>query len=143
MHRLIKAAGALNPRLGLSGRQLCQTYPSAGLNLNWHRCRHMSVLKTVHRHEGTACVDEGGPFSYQEMVASSESIRQHAMVKGSPLTLHQRVGIMVKPGRHFMAALKAIWDAGATAVPICLTHPPGKLKELQNVVNRVDRCHVS
>jgi malonyl-CoA/methylmalonyl-CoA synthetase len=63
-------------------------------------------------------------------VLLAEGLRARRAVGGS------RVGLMMPPSVDNIAALLAIWSAGAIVVPICLTHP---LPEITHTVKDSDQ----
>ena len=76
-------------------------------------------------------VDEGRPSSYgdlhREALAWSARLTEECRAAGAVLA-GQRVACLVPPGRAHVAVQLGIWTAGATAVPLAVSHPPRELE---------------
>ncbi|MEM1179823.1 MAG: acyl-CoA synthetase [Acidobacteriota bacterium] len=70
-------------------------------------------------------VDDGrGAWTYAELLDASGRIAATLLAGGGGSGLDgARVGLLVEPGRDWVAGLLGIWRAGGFAVPIALAHP--------------------
>ncbi|MEO1367009.1 MAG: acyl-CoA synthetase, partial [Acidobacteriota bacterium] len=70
----------------------------------------------------TPAVDDGdGAWTYAELLDASSRVASALL--GASLGPGDRVGLLVEPGRPWVAGLVGIWRAGGFAVPIALAHP--------------------
>ena len=80
----------------------------------------------------TALVDQGGTWSYAELLESGLAFRHRLLAAAGPGGLAgERVAYQVPPGRTHVAAQLGTWLAGSIAVPLAVSHP---LRELEHVL---------
>jgi malonyl-CoA/methylmalonyl-CoA synthetase len=78
-------------------------------------------------HQKTALVTNNGSYTYQELLLKSQAIASTLLDKVSDLQ-EQRVALMIPAGFDYVATLWGIWQAGAIAVPLCISHPQPELE---------------
>jgi len=69
-----------------------------------------------------AIYSDGKEFTYKDLIAESK-IFANTLLGDQKDLAESRVAFMVNPGFDYVKALWAIWQAGAIAVPLCITHP--------------------
>ena len=69
----------------------------------------------------TALVDDGGCWTYADLVAEAATWRDR--LADARCRAGERVAYLVRPGRSHVAAQLGIWAGGAVAVPLALSHP--------------------
>ncbi len=78
-----------------------------------------------------AVVEDGSRFTYADLLGASEEVARALLdPQGSGATAPRtevRVAYLVPPGFEHVAVQWGIWRAGATAVPLALSHPPREL----------------
>ena len=80
--------------------------------------------------EKIAIIASGNSFSYKTLLQASQHFATH-LLDGSNDLDGARVAFMVDPGFDYVKVQWGIWQAGAVAVPLCITHP---LPSLQYVL---------
>ncbi len=81
-------------------------------------------------------VDDGGrPLSYRELDRSASHLAARLRADGS--RANDRVALLTQPGAATVIGLLGILYAGATWVPLDVTHPPARLRD------QVDRARVT
>ncbi len=70
----------------------------------------------------TAICSNGQPYTYDELKEQSAGLAFHLLQDKADLE-EARVAFMINPGFDYVKVQWAIWQAGAIAVPLCLTHP--------------------
>ena len=80
--------------------------------------------------EKIAIIASGESFSYKTLLHASQQFATH-LLDGSNDLDGARVAFMVDPGFDYVKVQWGIWQAGAVAVPLCITHP---LPSLQYVL---------
>ena len=90
-----------------------------------------SILPIVDRAGGwpdrVAVADSDGGYTFAHLLASSER-GAASLLAGREDLGEARIAFMVEPSFRHVVAQWAIWRAGATAVPLCLTHPVPELE---------------
>jgi malonyl-CoA/methylmalonyl-CoA synthetase len=74
----------------------------------------------------SAVIDPGGVSTYAELVDRAARLRAVLCADGSELA-ERRVALLCAPGRDFVVALLACWEAGGLAVPLHPSHPEAEL----------------
>ncbi len=77
-----------------------------------------------------AIIASGKSFSYKTLLQASQQFATH-LLDGNKDLDGARVAFMVDPGFDYVKVQWGIWQAGAVAVPLCITHP---LPSLQYVL---------
>jgi malonyl-CoA/methylmalonyl-CoA synthetase len=91
-------------------------------------------LKTPNK---TAIIDQGKPFSYQELKDQSEQIANHLLAGKKDLS-EARVAFMLNPGFDYVATQWAIWKSGGIAVPLCISYPlPSLIYVIENTDSEI------
>ena len=72
--------------------------------------------------DAPAVDDQVGAWTYGELLECSSRIAG-SLLEGQASLAGARVGLLVEPGRPWVAGLLGIWRAGGFAVPIALAHP--------------------
>ena len=74
----------------------------------------------------SAVIDPSGQWSYAELAEQAARLREvlRANDSGQP---ERRVALLCAPGRDFVVALLACWEAGGLAVPLHPAHPEAEL----------------
>ncbi len=73
-----------------------------------------------------AIVDPAGEHSFADLERAARSVAASLSETLSRST-GNRVALLVAPGFKYVATLWGVWRAGATAVPLCLSHPPPEI----------------
>ena len=69
-----------------------------------------------------AIVDPAGEHSFADLDRASRSVAA-SLSETLSRSRGSRVALLVAPGFEYVATLWGIWRAGATAIPLCLSHP--------------------
>jgi len=77
-----------------------------------------------------AIIDGNQKWTYRELDQAVQNMT-YALTKRQPNLKGKCIAFMVNPGFDYVKTQKSIWNAGAIAVPLCLTHP---LPSLQYVL---------
>jgi malonyl-CoA/methylmalonyl-CoA synthetase len=78
-------------------------------------------------YQKTALVTNHGSYTYQDLLLKSQAIA--TTILGNSLDLQeQRVALIIPAGFDYVATLWGIWQAGAIAVPLCISHPQPELE---------------
>ena len=80
--------------------------------------------------EQVAIIASGKSFSYKTLLQASRQFATH-LLGGRKDLESARVAYMVDPGFDYVKVQWGIWQSGAVAVPLCITHP---LPSLQYVL---------
>src|SRR5215472_9828762 len=75
----------------------------------------------------TAIIDEGGSFTYTQLLQTSSSVAA-ALLEGRENLHEERIAFAVTPGFAWVATQWAIWRAGGVAVPLPLSSPTPELE---------------
>ncbi|HEX2403703.1 MAG TPA: acyl-CoA synthetase, partial [Acidimicrobiia bacterium] len=75
----------------------------------------------------TTISDEEGTYTYSDLFDGSERAAAR-LLDGKADLDEARIVFMVEPSFEYVRAQWAIWQAGAVAVPLCLTHPTPELE---------------
>src|SRR5439155_10808844 len=90
-----------------------------------------SLVARVQQHAGhggrTAIVDPGGTWSYDELAVDAARLASVLLGDRDDLA-GGRVAVLCTPGRDFVTALLACWQAGGIAVPLHPGHPDPELE---------------
>lgn len=70
----------------------------------------------------TAIISNNQSYTYGELKDQSAVLAIHLMLNKADLA-EARVAFMIDPGFNYVKVQWAIWQAGAIAVPLCLSHP--------------------
>lgn len=108
--------------------------PRAAPGLSGPPCPLLERVRGGAFRDRIAVADAGGSWSYGELAASAESMARGFRAAAGDLA-GERVASLAPPGRRHVAALLAAWAAGATAVPMALSHPA---PELEHVLDDAD-----
>lgn len=73
-----------------------------------------------------AIIDQSGNHSYGQLQQAALHISR-LLQQNSDLS-QQRIAFLLPPSFEFVATMLAIWEVGAVAVPLCLTHPAPALQ---------------
>ena len=73
-----------------------------------------------------AIVDGAGEHSFEHLLRAADRVAA-SLCKALSDPAGKRVAVMIDPGLEYTAALWGTWMAGATAVPLCLSHPPPEI----------------
>lgn len=68
-----------------------------------------------------AIIDGNQKWTYQELDEAVQNMT-YALAKRQPILKGKCIAFMVNPGFDYVKTQKGIWNAGAIAVPLCLTH---------------------
>ncbi len=74
-----------------------------------------------------AIVDQAGKHTFTDLFRASRKIAARLSETLSRPS-RSRVGLLITPGFEYVATLWGVWRAGATAVPLCLSHPPPEIR---------------
>lgn len=74
-----------------------------------------------------AIIASGKSFSYKTLLQTSQQFATH-LLDGSNDLDGARVAYMVDPGFDYVKVQWGIWQAGAVAVPLCISHPMPSLQ---------------
>ena len=77
-----------------------------------------------------AIIASGKSFSYKTLLKASQQFATYLLDNNNDLD-GERVAFMVDPGFDYVKVQWGIWQSGAVAVPLCITHP---LPSLQYVL---------
>ena len=96
----------------------------AGRGGSWNNQRmSLSLIRRLKASpESPAVDDQVGAWTYGELLERSSRIAG-SLLEGQASLAGARVGLLVEPGRPWVAGLLGIWRAGGFAVPIALAHP--------------------
>ena len=72
--------------------------------------------------KNTAIYSNGKSYAYAELKDESAQLAIHLLLGKADLE-ETRVAFMINPGFDYVKVQWAIWQAGAIAVPLCLSHP--------------------
>lgn len=72
--------------------------------------------------KNTAICSNGESYTYAELKEQSAELAMHLLLEKADLE-EARIAFMINPGFDYVKVQWAIWQAGAIAVPMCLTHP--------------------
>ena len=85
-----------------------------------------------------AIIAANGSFSYDDLDDASRRVAA-ALLDGRQDLDQARVAYLVPPGFEYAAVQRGIWQSGAVAVPLALSHPPA---ELEYVIRDADCSRV-
>ena len=88
-------------------------------------------IRSPGRRSRPAVSGADGAWTYEDLCAAAESAAERFGEAAGGLA-SERVAYLFPPGRAHVAALLAAWNAGATAVPLALSHP---LPEQEHVLD--------
>jgi malonyl-CoA/methylmalonyl-CoA synthetase len=71
-------------------------------------------------------VSDGRTWSFTDLDTAAARIAAELFAR-RPALSGDCIGLFVRPGFHWIAALTGIWRAGGVAVPLALSHPPPEL----------------
>ncbi len=91
---------------------------------------HLITEAARNQSDKIAVIASGKSFSYKTLLHASQQFATH-LLHGSNDLDGARVAFMVDPGFDYVKVQWGIWQAGAVAVPLCITHP---LPSLQYVL---------
>ncbi len=91
---------------------------------------HLITEAALNQPDKIAIIASGKSFSYKTLLQASQQFATH-LLDGSNDLDGARVAFMVDPGFDYVKVQWGIWQAGAVAVPLCVTHP---LPSLQYVL---------
>ena len=91
---------------------------------------HLITEAAMNQSDKIAIIASGESFSYKTLLQASQQFATH-LLDGSNDLDGARVAFMVDPGFDYVKVQWGIWQAGAVAVPLCITHP---LPSLQYVL---------
>jgi malonyl-CoA/methylmalonyl-CoA synthetase len=91
---------------------------------------HLITESAMNQSDKIATIASGESFSYKTLLYASQQFATH-LLDGSNDLDGARVAFMVDPGFDYVQVQWGIWQAGAVAVPLCITHP---LPSLQYVL---------
>jgi malonyl-CoA/methylmalonyl-CoA synthetase len=91
---------------------------------------HLTTEAARNQSDKIAVIASGKYFSYKTLLHASQQFATH-LLDGSNDLEGARVAFMVDPGFDYVKVQWGIWQAGAVAVPLCITHP---LPSLQYVL---------
>ncbi len=91
----------------------------------------MSQVRLIQRPAGLgktpAIVDQAGEYTFTDLDEAACRVAA-SLREVLPRPTESRVAFLIPPGFEYVAAMLGIWRAGATAVPLCLTHPPPEIR---------------
>ena len=73
-----------------------------------------------------AIISDKKSYSYSSLVKSSNAIAYHLLNRKEDLN-GARVAFLIEPSYDYVATLWGIWQAGAVAVPLGISHPKAEL----------------
>jgi len=88
------------------------------------------TVAAMNQPEKIAIIASGKYFSYNALLQASRQFATYLLEDSNDLE-GERVAFMVDPGFDYVKVQWGIWQAGAVAVPLCITHP---LPSLQYVL---------
>ena len=91
---------------------------------------HAITEAALDQPEKIAIIASGNSYPYSTLLQASQQFATH-LLDGSNDLDGARVAFMVDPGFDYVKVQWGIWQAGAVAVPLCITHP---LPSLQHVL---------
>ena len=91
---------------------------------------HAITEAALNQSDKIAIIASGKSFSYKTLLQASQQFATHLLDGNNDLD-GARVAFMVDPGFDYVKVQWGIWQAGAVAVPLCITHP---LPSLQYVL---------
>ena len=91
---------------------------------------HLITEAAMNQSDKIAIIASGKSFSYKSLLQASQQFATH-LLDGSKDLHGARVAFMVDPGFDYVKVQWGIWQSGAVAVPLCITHP---LPSLQYVL---------
>lgn len=91
---------------------------------------HAITEAALNQSDKIAIIASGKSFSYKTLLQASQQFATH-LLDGRKDLDGARVAFMVDPGFDYVKVQWGIWQAGAVAVPLCITHP---LPSLQYVL---------
>ena len=91
---------------------------------------HLITEAALNQSDKIAIIASGKSFSYKTLLQASQQFATHLLDGRNDLD-GARVAFMVDPGFDYVKVQWGIWQAGAVAVPLCVTHP---LPSLQYVL---------
>ena len=74
-----------------------------------------------------AIISDKKSYSYSSLVKSSNAIAYHLLNRKEDLN-GARVAFLIEPSYDYVATLWGIWQAGAVAVPLGISHPQAELE---------------
>ena len=74
-----------------------------------------------------AIISDKKSYSYSSLVKSSNSVAYHLLNRKEDLN-GARVAFLIEPSYDYVATLWGIWQAGAVAVPLGISHPQAELE---------------
>ena len=84
------------------------------------------IQRTADFGNALAIVDPAGEHSFSDLDRAARSVAACLSETLSP-PAGSRVALLIAPGFEYVATLWGIWRAGATAVPLCRSHPPPEI----------------
>ena len=91
---------------------------------------HAITEAALNQSDKIAIIASGKSYPYSTLLQASQQFATH-LLDGSNDLDGARVAFMVDPGFDYVKVQWGIWQAGAVAVPLCITHP---LPSLQYVL---------
>ena len=91
---------------------------------------HLITEASLNQSDKIAIIASGNSFSYKTLLQASQQLSTY-LLDGSNDLDGARVAFMVDPGFDYVKVQWGIWQAGAVAVPLCISHP---LPSLQYVL---------
>ena len=91
---------------------------------------HLITEAALNQSDKIAIIASGKSFSYKTLLHASQHFAAH-LLEGSKDLDGARIAFMVDPGFDYVKVQWGIWQSGAVAVPLCITHP---LPSLQYVL---------
>jgi malonyl-CoA/methylmalonyl-CoA synthetase len=91
---------------------------------------HLITEAALNQSDKIAIIASGKSFSYKSLLQASQQFATH-LLDGSNDLHGARVAFMVDPDFDYVKVQWGIWQSGAVAVPLCITHP---LPSLQYVL---------
>ena len=91
---------------------------------------HLITEAALNQSDKIAIIASGKSFSYKSLLQASQQFATH-LLDGSNDLHGARIAFMVDPGFDYVKVQWGIWQSGAVAVPLCITHP---LPSLQYVL---------
>lgn len=91
---------------------------------------HAITEAALNQSDKIAIIASGNSFSYKTLLQASQQFATH-LLDGNKDLDGARVAFMVDPGFDYVKVQWGIWQSGAVAVPLCITHP---LPSLQYVL---------
>ena len=91
---------------------------------------HSITEAALNQSDKIAIIASGKSFSYKTLLQASQQFATHLLDVNNDLA-GARIAFMVDPGFDYVKVQWGIWQAGAVAVPLCISHP---LPSLQYVL---------